>query len=272
MLLEGVGVADSDGDDFGVETVARFGGEGADVVVGQQADVAVVDLLGGVLPAPHPVELRHILDGGDQHVHMVGEDGRHHGAGLFDGPECAAIVEVQPDPTLFRLVSDGFLEGGQQVVALVFAVRRQSEGDAGGVEELTVFERGLPVHHTRVEFGGGGVHPLVDAGVFARRAADFVDEASDGFGFGCPDDVVGVEAVFSGDVAQHGAVGVRGHARDVARWDAQTGQTHRQRVFAARHREVDLARALRAFVVGGGVAQHRLAEGDERRAATGELG
>jgi len=33
MVLEGVGVADGDGDDAGVETRARLGGEGADVVV-----------------------------------------------------------------------------------------------------------------------------------------------------------------------------------------------------------------------------------------------
>ncbi|OQY16412.1 MAG: hypothetical protein B6I36_10305 [Desulfobacteraceae bacterium 4572_35.1] len=87
-----------------------------------------------------------------------------------------------------------------------------------------------------------------------------------------PDDVLGVQAVFAGDVAQRVAVGVRRHAGDVARRDAQAGQAQRQRVLATRHRQVYQARALRALAVGGGVAHHRLAEGDEGWAATGEAG
>ena len=57
-------------------------GKGADVVILQMADVAVHDLLGGILAAAHAVQLGHVLDGRDQHVHVVGHDRRHHLARL----------------------------------------------------------------------------------------------------------------------------------------------------------------------------------------------
>ncbi len=44
MLLEGVGVADGDGDDPSLEALTDFRGKGFNVLVGEFADIALIDL------------------------------------------------------------------------------------------------------------------------------------------------------------------------------------------------------------------------------------
>ena len=199
---------------------------------------------------------------------MLGHDRRHHLTGLCWGPEGGPVVEIQADEAVVGPGGDSLQEGIQVVIPLVSTVYGQSKRNPGGVEKPRIFQRLLPVHHARTKPRCRRVHPLVDPDVLARCAADLVDKAANGFGPGCPHDVVRVHPLLAGQVADSPAIGVVGHTGDEGGRDAQAAEADGQSVLAACHREVYQPRSLGALVVRWSVANHNLAKGDEHSTAS----
>jgi len=141
----------------------------------------------------------------------------------------------------------------------------EAEGDAGGMEQAGVLQGGGPVHHAGAQLAGRGVHALIPAHAGAWRAPQLVQIAAYGLGLGRPDNVIGVYALFAGDVAHGPAIGVVGHAGDERGRDAQAAQPHGEGILAARHGQAHQPRALDTLVVGRRVAHHHFTKGHECR-------